>query len=201
MAIARTDTATAAEESGPVPHLFTVDEYYKMGEAGIFDEDSRVELLDGVIYDMLPIGPEHAGSVDELGDWLRDTLDRTVIVRRQNPVHVAHRSDPQPDLTIVRYRKDYYRSAHPTPDDILLIIEVSDSSLSHDRDTKGSAYARAGLREYWIIDLAHGVLLVHRDPNNGQYRTIERLTRDDSIILVSFPDVTIAVSDVLGSSM
>jgi Uma2 family endonuclease len=198
MAIARTDTATAAEDTGPVPHLFTVDEYDKMGEAGIFDEDSRVELIDGVIYDMPPIGPEHAGSVDDLGDGLKDRLGCRVIVRRQNPVRVANRSEPRPDLTVVRYRPDYYRSGHPTPDDILLIVEVSDTSLSHDRNTKGSDYARAGLREYWIVDLAHDVLLVHRNPSKGQYQTVGLLARGESITPVAFPDVTIAVSDVLG---
>jgi Uma2 family endonuclease len=197
MAIARTDTATAAEDTGPTPHLFTVDEYYKMGEAGIFDEGSRVELIDGVIYDIPPIGPGHAGSSSGLGDLLRARLGTTIIVRDQIPLHLGARSDPQPDLAIVRFRQDYYRRSHPTPDDVLLIIEIADSSLSHDRNTKGGAYARAGLREYWILDLAHDVLLVHRDPSNGQYQTVERLTRDASITPIAFQEVTLAVGELL----
>jgi Uma2 family endonuclease len=200
MAIARTDTMPAAENTGPAPHLFTADEYYKMGEAGVFAHDVRVELIDGVIYDMPPIGPEHAGSVDALGDGLRDALGRSVIVRRQNPLHAGDRSEPQPDLMIVRYRKDYYRAEHPTPDDVLLIIEVADSSLAFDRTTKGSAYARAALREYWILDLVHHELIVHRVPRDGQYQRIERLTRGDSITPIAFPDVTIAVADLLGQA-
>jgi len=198
MAIARTQKTTAAEDAGPSPHLFTVDEYYKMGEIGIFDEDSRVELIDGVIYDMPPIGPEHAGSFEQSAGVLRDALGTRASVRHQNPLHVGDRSEPQPDLVIVRRRSDFYRSAHPAPDDVLLIFEIADSSLTHDRNIKASAYARAGIREYWILDLRHGVLIVHRDPSEEGYGSVQQLKRGDTVTLVVFPDVTIAVADVLG---
>jgi Uma2 family endonuclease len=200
MAIARTDTMPAAENTGPAPHLFTVDEYYRMGEAGVFAPELRVELLDGVIYDMPPIGPGHAGWVERAAELLRSALGPTASIRSQNPVHVADRSDPQPDLVIVRRRDDYYETAHPTPDDILLIVEVADSSLSFDRHTKGSAYARAGLREYWILDRVHRELIVHRDPRDGQYQAVERLKHGDSITPIAFPDVTLAVADLLGAA-
>jgi Uma2 family endonuclease len=199
MATARADTTTATEDISPAPHVFTVDDYYKMGEAGIFDEDSRVELIDGVVYDMPPIGPEHAGLVDELGHGLRDTLGHNLIVRRQAPLHIGDRSDPEPDLTLLRYRKNYYKSTHPTPDDVLLVIEVADSSLSHDGNTKANAYARAGIREYWIVDLVHDELIVYRDPIRGEYGSMQRLSREDMVTPLAFPDSTIAVTDVLGS--
>jgi len=198
MAIARADTTTATEDGGPAPHLFTVDEYYKMAEIGIFDEDSRVELIDGVIYDMPPIGPGHASSFERIADLFRALFGGSASVRHQNPVRLGIRSEPEPDIAIVIRRADYYSAGHPTPADVLLMVEIADSSLAHDRNTKSSAYASAGIREYWIVDLVHSELIVYRDPSRGEYRSMQRLTRDDTVMPVAFVDIKIAVADLLG---
>jgi Uma2 family endonuclease len=194
----RTDNAAGLKRALPAPHLFTVDEYYRMAEAGILTEESRVELIDGVIIDMPPIGPEHAGSVDGLGDLLRASFGGRVIVRSQNPVHLGLRSEPEPDFALLRRRDDYYRKVHPLPDDIYLLIEVSDSTLRHDLKTKASLYARAGIQEYWIVDLIHRVIVVHRDPSRSRYRSVQQIQPGDTVAPLAFPDVPLAVSDLLG---
>jgi Uma2 family endonuclease len=182
----------------PTKRLFTVHEYHRMGEAGILTEDDRVELIHGEIIVMPPIGPEHAGSVDGLGDFLRSKLGPTVIVRGQNPLHLGLRSEPEPDLAVVLRRDDYYRSAHPTAEDVLLVIEIAESSLTYDQKTKSRLYAKAGIQEYWIVDLIHREIVVHRDPSRSRYRTVQQIKPGDTIAPLVFPDVSLAVADLLG---
>lgn len=199
MAVVRTTNTDPAplERVLPAPHLFTVDEYYRMADIGLLTEDSRVELIDGVIVDMPPIGPGHASSVDRLGDRFRGWLGGGVIVRSQNPVRIGPRSEPEPDLVVVPRRDDYYVSGHPTPPDVLLLVEIADSSLDYDRKTKARLYARAGVVDYWILNLIANEVIVHRDPVGSRYRSIQVLRPGDTIRPVSFPEVEIAISDVL----
>ena len=126
----------------PTRHRFTVAEYYRMAEAGIFDEDSRVELIDGDIVDMPPIGPSHSEGVDRLAETLITRLTGVARVRIQNPVHLREHNEPEPDIVLARRRQGGYAHGHPTPEDILLIVEVADSSPEYDRQTKGPMYAR-----------------------------------------------------------
>ena len=182
-------------------HRFTVDEYHKMAENDVLTEDDRVELIRGEIIDMPPIGPEHAGSVDEVGDLFRASLGTIAIVRTQNPLVLASGSVPEPDLAIVRRRSDYYRSAHPVAADVFLVIEVADSSLEFDRDTKAPLYAEDGIPEYWLLNLVDDVVLVYRDPSSAGYGLVQVFRRGDTIRPLAFPDVAITVSDLLRPSL
>ena len=128
-------------------------EYYRMGEAGILTPDERVELIEGEIIVMPPIGPAHAWNVDLTGDFITRRLDTRYIVRVQNPIHLNDGSEPQPDITIMLRRSEGYGAAHPTPADVLLVIEVSDSSLGYDRDVKAHLYGRNGVPETWVKNL------------------------------------------------
>lgn len=182
----------------PLPrHRFTVEDYYRMAESGILREDDRVELIDGEIIEMPPIGPGHAGTVEELGDLIRSRLPTTARVRTQNPVRLGLRSEPEPDLAVVTRREGYYRQEHPTPADVLLLIEVADSSLEYDRQTKAPMYAHAGIPELWIINLMDRVIEVYREPSAAGYQQVQISRPGDLLAPLAFPDLRIAVNDVL----
>lgn len=155
---------------------FSVADYHRMGEIGILGPELRTELIDGEVVEMPPIGHPHAGTVNLLADLLRDALRRAAIVAVQNPVWLNDHTEPLPDLALLRPRPDYYRNGHPTPGDVLLIIEVADSSLSYDRDVKLPRYALAGIPEVWLVDLAGRRLLRHRQPAGGTYAEVAELS-------------------------
>src|SRR5256885_12139959 len=134
-------------------HWITVDEYERMGEAGIFHPDDRLEILEGGVYEMSPIGSLHAACVDFLITALGELAQRRFIVRGQNPIRLDDFSEPQPDIALLRQRDDFYRHAHPTPADVLLIIEVADSTLESDRAYKIPLYAQATIAECWLVNL------------------------------------------------
>jgi len=177
---------------------FTVDEYYRMGKLGILAPDARVELINGEIVNMPPIGPDHAGSVDGVYRILLTALGDAAMVRGQNPLRLDVGSEPELDITVVRPRPDGYRRSHPTPEDVLLVIEVSESTLTFDRQTKGLLYARAGILDYWITNLVDKQVEVHRDPSPEGYMTVQVLKPGDVVRPLAFPDCDVAVSDILG---
>src|SRR5579863_1275514 len=145
---------------------FTVDEYYKMAEAGILTADDRVELIDGEILEMSPIGPRHAGAVRTLTRLFFSQVDGDAVVGVQDPIHLDEFDEPQPDLSLLRPRADAYRQAHPRASDIFLLIEVADASLLKDRQIKIPRYARNGILEVWLVDLTQGVIVIYRDPSS-----------------------------------
>jgi Uma2 family endonuclease len=182
---------------GAERYRFTVEEFDRMAEAGVLAEDSRVELLAGEIIQMPPIGARHAGCVGMLtylfaplvacGDaWLET----------QNPVRLGQADEPNPDVLVARPRQDHYRIKRPTAADILLLVEVSDSTLRYDLTQKVPLYARAGVSDMWVVDLLHDRLLVHRDPSPDGYRTVTTLGRGDTVAPSSFPDHTLFVEDI-----
>ena len=177
---------------------FTVDDFYRMGAVGILPPEARVELIDGEVVKMAPIGSGHSGSVEYLGHRLRQGVGDAAFVRTQNPIRLGLRLEPEPDLSVVRPRADFSRRSHPAPGDVFLIVEVADSTLTYDRDTKGPRYAQAGIIEYWIVDLTNNRLLVHRGPIDGVYQDIQILTREDTVQPLAFPELAIAVADILG---
>jgi Uma2 family endonuclease len=175
--------------------LFTVDEYHRMADASVFGPEERVELIDGEIIQMSPIEPRHAGCVINLNRLLVTRLGDRAIVSPQNPVVIRPRSEPQPDLLVLRPRTISYSRAHPTPEDVLLAIEVADTTLRFDRIVKARLYARARIAEYWLVDVANARVDVFHDAREDGYRNTAQLTRESSVAPLAFPDCTFSIDD------
>jgi Uma2 family endonuclease len=177
-------------------HLLTVDDYHKMGEAGILCEDDRVELIEGELIDMAPIGSDHAGKVIQLNALLGVLLAGRALLSPQNPIRLGEYSEPQPDMTILRLRDDFYRTAHPRPEDVLLVIEVADTTVLYDRNVKIPLYARHSIPEVWLIDLQKKQVEIYRQPSSDGYRQILRPAKDERIALSLLPDVSLLIADL-----
>src|SRR5262245_58585186 len=178
---------------------FTVEEYRRMGETGILADDPRIELIAGTIVVREPTGSRHAGTADRLGHLFFERLARRAVVRIQNPVSFPDEiSELQPDLTLLRSRTDFYSSAHPGAANVLLLIEVADSTLRLDRRVKIPLYARAGIAEAWLLDLTTEHVEVFREPAGGRYREIVRLERGSRLAPLAYPDLALIVDDLLG---
>jgi len=177
---------------------FTVDEYHQMAQTGILCEDDRVELLEGEIIEMTPIGPRHAARVDRLTRLFSLNLGEAVIVRVQSPISLTEYSEPQPDLALLRPNPDFYAQAHPAPEDVLLVVEVAETSAAVDREKKVPLYGRAGIGEAWLVDLAGECVEVYLKPSPYGYREVRRFWRGDHFSPQAFPDLELAVDDVLG---
>jgi Uma2 family endonuclease len=181
-----------------VRHAFTVDEWHRMGDAGLFGEDARVELLDGEVIEMSPIGSVHSGCVIALNRLLVEATGRSALISVQGPVRLDDRSEPQPDVAVLAPRSDGYRRSHATPAEILLLIEVADSSLIFDRGRKASYYAASGVTETWVVDLEGEQVLVMRSPGSDGYAEVQSLGRGDRLDIEALPGVVLDVEDVLG---
>ncbi len=175
---------------------FSVKEYHRMVEAGILGEDDRVELIEGEIIEMPPIGSRHALCVDTLMSTLVQQLAGRAWVRVQNPLRLAGDSEPEPDLVLARLPRERYRHAPPGPHDVILVVEVADSSLIYDRVGKLALYAAASIPEYWIVDLVRNRIEVHRNPGAGGYAATVVVERGGLVSPLTFPDVEISV-DIL----
>jgi Uma2 family endonuclease len=176
---------------------FTVDEFQRMGEAGIFCEDDRVELLDGELYEMSPRSDRHIGTVNRCNFLFGQRLGERAIVSVQNPIRLSDASEPQPDIALLRPRADCYRSGKAAPEDVLLLVEVSDSSLSYDRELQLPRYAASGSAEVWIVNLVDERIEVYREPAGGVYRSIRIYTRGDRLAPAAFPDLAPRAADIL----
>lgn len=179
---------------------FTVDEYHRMAEAGVLHEDDRVELLDGEVVLMSPIGPPHAACVNRLNHALTRRVGDDAIVSVQNPVRLDRHSEPQPDLLLLRPREDFYASATPRPEDVLLAIEVGDSSVRFDREVKAPLYARAGIGELWLVDVGARDVRVCRRPGEAGYGDVTVKRGDDAWSPEALPGVSIALREILGEA-
>ena len=180
-------------------HRFTVDEYHRMGEVGIFSEDDRVELLAGEIVEMSPIGPLHAGTVGRLTALFASRLGTEALVWIQNPLLLrTEDSEPQPDVILLRPRPDFYTRSHPEAQDVYLVIEVADTSVVTDREVKFPIYASAGVPEAWLLDVSMQRLEVHRHPTPDGYQDVHSLRRGESVAPQAFPGLTLTVDALLG---
>ena len=189
------------DEAGlaPMRHKITADAYYRMAEAGILGADDRVELIGGEIIDMAPIGQNHAGTVNRLNETLSRGFAGRAIVSVQNPIRLDDHSEPQPDFAVLRRRADFYTTGErPRPADVLLLIEVADTSLRFDRVVKLPLYARAGIAEVWIADLRQRVVDVHRAPRDGQYTDVTTIQAGGVLIPALAPEVRITFEQVFG---
>jgi Uma2 family endonuclease len=181
----------------PTQRPFSVADYYRMAEAGVIGPDERLELIEGEIIRMNPIGRPHANCVNRLTRLLVTGLGERATVQIQNPVRLGDLSEVQPDVSVLRSSWD--ERAHPGPADVVLLVEVADSSLRFDRDVKLPLYARAGIAEVWLVDLAGQAVEVYRhpDPTTG-YGPPTRLAAGDTAVVPGFPDVAFEVTEILG---
>ena len=177
--------------------IFTVDEYHRMAEAGILTEDDRVELIDGEIIKMSPIGSRHVACVNRLNTLLSQRVGNAASVSVQNPISVDEYSEPEPDIALLQPRHDFYSRSLATSKDVLLTIEVADTSLEYDRTIKLATYARAGIPEAWIADLAGEVIEACSEPVNGVYQKVRRATRGEQLAPEKIPSLTVQVDEIL----
>jgi len=187
---------SAVATLSPQRHRLTVDQYYRMAEAGIFKEDDRVELIEGEIIDMPPIGIDHAYFVNRLTSIFVQNIGHQANVSSQNPIRLNSRSEPQPDIALLRYREDFYRHTRPSPEDILLLVEVSDTSLRYDMEVKLPLYARHGIPEVWIVDLEHRRIEIFCKPLDDAYLEKHCPARTETIALGGLAECRVDLSNL-----
>ena len=190
-------TTVAPRASTPLRRRFTVAEYYALVDRGILAENDRVELLDGDIIAMPPIGDWHQSSIDRFTNLMLPLLRGRAIMRVQGPTRLNENSEPLPDVMLLRQRDDFYETGHPSPDDVLLIIEVSDSSVDYDRDDKLTAYARAGIPEVWIVSRQDRQIEAYTEPTEGEYANVRHARHGESIAPSALPDVVMEIDRVI----
>lgn len=179
-------------------YSFTAEEFERMGEAGIFRQDARLELIEGEIFEMSPIGNAHAACVKFLTALLFRLFGDTYVIGVQDPIRPNDFSEPQPDVTLLRRRDDYYREGHPTPADTLLVIEVADTTVVKDKTVKVPLYARSGVPETWLVNIPEEQLEVYSAPLNGVYRRVEVFGRGEEARSHTVEGLAINVSELLG---
>ncbi len=181
----------------PIPHRkFTVEQYYQMAETGILAPDERVELLEGEIIEMAPIGPRHLICVNKLTRYLNSQLDESIMVNTQNPIRLTNFSEPEPDVSLI---KDAAQLTEvPTSEATILAIEVADSTLDRDRTIKQRIYANANIPEYWIINLPEDVVEVYRAPMGDKYQDVKVVAREAFISPLLLPNLSLSVDKILG---
>ena len=175
--------------------LLTVDEYHRMGEVGILTEDDRVELIEGELVAMAPIGSEHIAATNSLNRLLVLAVGDRGIVSVGNPVRLNRHSEPQPDFSVLKPRDDY-RKMLPRPEDTLLAVEVANTSLDYDRKVKLALYARSGIPEVWIVNLAANEVEVYRSPVADNYTVVARAGLSATLTIAAIPDVSIPVARI-----
>jgi len=178
--------------------LFTVDEYHRMAEVGILTRRDRVELIDGEIVEMSPIGPPHLRCVMYLNEVFVRRLEGRALVSGQNSLRLSQWSEPEPDLVLLRLPLAKYGQAIPASADAFLVVEVADTSLHRDREVKLPRYAAVGIPETWIVDLNGGAIEVYQGPSREGYKVVRRLERGAVVAAAAFPDIILPVADILG---
>jgi Uma2 family endonuclease len=169
-----------------------------MAESGVLRDGERLELLDGIIVEMSPIGSRHAACVTDLSEWLIARLKTAATVRVQNPLRLSERSERQPDIAVVRRRPDRYRSGHPGPDDIFLLIDVSDRTLAPNHEVKLPLYAAAGVLEVWIVNLLANQVDDYRAPEAHVYARHESVDAEATVSPLAFPRLRLPVREMVG---
>ncbi len=192
--------ARADVETPPARRLFTVGEYYAMASAGVLADGERLELIDGEIIAMSPIGNEHSASVDLAAHLLGPAASGRANVRIQNHLRLDERNQPEPDIALIKWRDDFYRHRAPGAGDVLLLIEVSDSSLSYDRNVKLALYARFLIPEVWLANIPARAVEAYSEPVDGKYATARVYRPGETISPAAFPDIALPVSELVGAA-
>lgn len=177
---------------------FTVSDYARMLEAGILTEDDRVELIDGEVRTMAAIGSRHTAIVKRINELIMLQVTGRAVVGIQDPIQLNDYTEPQPDITVLRYRQDRYANAHPTSEDVLLVIEVADSSMEYDRDEKVPRYAQAMIPEVWLMDAEREAITQYAEPDGTRYRHERILERGQVIVSMAVSDLQLSVDSVFG---
>jgi Uma2 family endonuclease len=181
----------------PAKHLTNLDEWRRLGEANIFPPGRRLELINGEIFEMTPIGFNHAGHINRLVKLLTKLMPDDVISSVQNPLQLGDLSEPEPDFMLLKSNDDFYSSRHPNANDVLLLIEVADSSLIFDQNQKLRLYALHNIPEYWLLNLNDSCLEVYRKPNGEVYAEKTTLHAGDTLTLSQLPEITLRIADIL----
>lgn len=176
---------------------FNVEQYYRLAEAGVLKPDDRVELIDGEIIKMSPIGSSHAACLRGLGIAFSELFGRRYLVSTQSPVRLDDFSEPEPDLALLKPREDLYAERHPQPEDVLLIIEVAETTLLSDRNVKIPLYARFGISESWLVNLQEKLVEVYFDPVDGRYQKSLKFKRGDPLQSPTVPGLSLKVDDII----
>jgi Uma2 family endonuclease len=177
--------------------LWTVDEYHQLIDKGVFHPEERVELIAGQIIQMSPKGTAHTSATRRTSNVLRNFLGNRASVYTQDPIQLNNNSEPEPDLSVVRFDPLDYSQQHPTAADVYLIIEVADTSLTYDTEIKAKLYAEAGITDYWVLDVSDRRLIVFREPHQQGYQSQVILNEQQAITPLAFPDLAIAITDIL----
>ena len=188
---------TRARPAQPEPYKFDVYQYHAMAEAGILIKEDRVELIDGEIVAMSGIGPEHMAAVDSSNRFWVIRLGERAIVRIQGSIRLDERNEPEPDVALLKPRDDFYWSRMAGPDDVLLLIEVSDTTLRRDREVKLELYARFGIPETWIANIRARTIEVYSNPVDGEYTEKRTFRHGQTVTPAAFPDIALPVADII----
>lgn len=184
-----------ASAEAPVTYKFTADEFMKLYEVGIFDDEDRIELVEGDLIIMHAIGRRHAHAVGNLTSYFGEQAKRRFMISPQNPVFIEEYSLPQPDIVLIPWQRR--RRDHPKTSEVFLIVEVADSSLDYDRKRKLPLYARHGVQEFWLVNLVDEVIETFRNSDGSTYRDVRVWRRGERVALEAFPDVFIDVDDTI----
>lgn len=178
--------------------IFTVQDYHKMIDAGVFVGNSDYELIEGEIVKKMPQGKLHIAAINRLNMFFAPRLAGEAIVSIQNAVVISGISEPEPDVTLLKFREDFYATEKATGEDVLLLIEVADPSVKYDRDVKMGIYAEAGVREVWLVNLPRQILEVHLEPEKGKYKLVKKHGRNEPVAPSLLPKISLKVSDIIG---
>jgi Uma2 family endonuclease len=178
-------------------HWINADEYERMGAAGVFPPGARFELVEGDIYEMSPIGSPHAACVKYLSRLLNE-LGKDFIVSVQDPIRLDDFSEPQPDLALLRWREDFYRGAHPTAAEVLLVVEVADTTVVTDRTIKVPLYARAGIAEVWVVNIPEERVEIYTGPGGEAYQTVAEAGRGEQAQSPTVGALSVSVNELFG---
>lgn len=181
----------------PMRLRFSVDEYYQMIELGLLKNYEKAEIIEGELIQKMPIGDRHAFAVDTLNRFFIKNVSDDILVRIQNPVRLTDYNEPEPDITLADLTK-FDGKRHPRPAETLLIVEVSDSTLKYDRDTKLALYAEAEIPEVWIVNLKNNIVEIHQKPSVGIYQLAQIYKRGEIIKSATLPNLEIEVDKILG---
>lgn len=194
--------AATARQAQPPPEVrdlyrFTVEDYHQLISAGNLTRTDRIELINGELTIMPPIGPEHSSHTRLITNTLPQKLPPATMLQMNEPITIPRHSEPQPDAAVVKSRPDHYRHSHPQPKDVLLVIKVADTSASFDANVKSRLYGKAGIPEFWLVDVKERSLRVFTDPFVRGYRTVREFTGKDRVKCGSVSGLTVRVADLL----